>query len=673
MWCAQSFKSLDEMTRHMRITQHYTNIISQEQIISWRTPEDKVTQAQVNAVLTCKVCDEAFGSLKELSYHMVKNAHYKEHILRSITEGGHGRRRQTRERRKKSLPVRKLLELERMEIVPPGSSTDPSNVGQKISTPSASSSSSKSTSEKVLSRDSDTPTNNNNSMNKDHHQQRGSSTSTPSLSSSSSITCDECNEQVESRHFISHLKECIKQQLTSQAGGSISTVDGSRSSPKSIPRSPDSVRSNVSGRPESSTGGERGPPSRCNTESPSSITDAVSTHPLGERNPLLKKEPGDESSGGESDLESDEEKEVGKGRDRSRGGRSSPSPKDLHEPSSASAAPATQSSSSACLSALENLIEKSFDTKSLTPTQHRTSSSHRLDKSHHHRSHHHGSSGHHHHSKSSKPHLLSSSSAALSNVEKWMTLAKERDGVPSTTFSGQGNNVWSPSMSSSSNSSWNHGSDDEGGEKGNLVMNLKRSNHDRDLRSPSSSASADSRPGSSAIARTKRSQSPVGVKISSSDTLRKRMKIEEEEKLKRSTPISKMDSEEERREEIEELKRSGGLKSPESPMNSTAGKNSTSSESLSALERLIEKSFDSKKKNTPTGFLQRLGIDEEVCPPWQPGLLAAAAGLPFGQLPFQPWLIPKLTIPNQDSRSSSSSSPAKTTKNGSICSSPPAT
>lgn len=120
MWCGQSFKSLADMTTHMRVTQHYTNIISQEQIISWRTPEDKLAnQSQVNAVLTCKVCDQAFGSLKELSYHMVKNSHYKEHILRSITEGG-GRRRQTRERRKKSLPVRKLLELERMEITARG-------------------------------------------------------------------------------------------------------------------------------------------------------------------------------------------------------------------------------------------------------------------------------------------------------------------------------------------------------------------------------------------------------------------------------------------------------------------------------------------------------------------------------------------------------------------------
>ena len=115
MWCGQSFKSLAEMTRHMQQTQHYTNIISQEQIISWKSPEDKAaSQTHVNAVLTCKVCDQAFSSLKELSTHMVKLAHYKEHIMRSITESG-SRRRQTREKRKKSLPVRKLLELERAQ------------------------------------------------------------------------------------------------------------------------------------------------------------------------------------------------------------------------------------------------------------------------------------------------------------------------------------------------------------------------------------------------------------------------------------------------------------------------------------------------------------------------------------------------------------------------------
>ncbi|XP_054164485.1 protein tiptop-like isoform X2 [Oppia nitens] len=162
MWCGQSFKTLADMTTHMRVTQHYTNIISQEQIISWRTPEDKLTQAQVNAVLTCKVCDEAFGSLKELSYHMVKNSHYKEHILRSITEGGHGRRRQTRERRKKSLPVRKLLELERREIP------------------------------------------------KDDKEESDSSAASGGVNGQL-IQCDDCHEKVEAKHFISHIKLCKAQ------------------------------------------------------------------------------------------------------------------------------------------------------------------------------------------------------------------------------------------------------------------------------------------------------------------------------------------------------------------------------------------------------------------------------------------------------------------------------
>ncbi|XP_039292964.1 protein tiptop-like isoform X1 [Nilaparvata lugens] len=143
MWCGQSFRSLAEMTSHMQQTQHYTNIISQEQIISWKSADEGksgsqgggasggssgssvgaagsggggpgATSSHVSAVLTCKVCDQAFSSLKELSNHMVKNSHYKEHIMRSITESG-GRRRQTREKRKKSLPVRKLLELERAQ------------------------------------------------------------------------------------------------------------------------------------------------------------------------------------------------------------------------------------------------------------------------------------------------------------------------------------------------------------------------------------------------------------------------------------------------------------------------------------------------------------------------------------------------------------------------------
>lgn len=173
MWCGQSFRSLSEMTTHMQQTQHYTNIISQEQIISWKSSDDVKSNAgnsgsnsnantgissgsisTVSAVLTCKVCDEAFSSLKDLSNHMVKNAHYKEHIMRSISESG-GRRKQTREKRKKSLPVRKLLEIERAQNEMKG--------GENV---------------------------------REFNSVR--------------ITCEKCGEKVETHFFVEHIKKCIK-------------------------------------------------------------------------------------------------------------------------------------------------------------------------------------------------------------------------------------------------------------------------------------------------------------------------------------------------------------------------------------------------------------------------------------------------------------------------------
>lgn len=183
MWCGQSFRSLAEMTSHMQQTQHYTNIISQEQIISWRSTEDSKggggggsggsnqsgggppgsASSHVSAVLTCKVCDQAFSSLKELSNHMVKNSHYKEHIMRSITESG-GRRRQTREKRKKSLPVRKLLELERAQH---DFKNGENGVGSIM--------------EKVV---------------------RGDTTA-------GRITCEKCGNKIETSLFVDHIRQCV--------------------------------------------------------------------------------------------------------------------------------------------------------------------------------------------------------------------------------------------------------------------------------------------------------------------------------------------------------------------------------------------------------------------------------------------------------------------------------
>ena len=109
--------------------------------MSWKSPEASTSsQNHVNQVLTCKVCEQAFSSLKDLSEHMVKNNHYKqdagEQASRSQSTsprgappalpqqqppqqpqstGPQGQQQQSKEKRKKSLPVRKLLELERAQ------------------------------------------------------------------------------------------------------------------------------------------------------------------------------------------------------------------------------------------------------------------------------------------------------------------------------------------------------------------------------------------------------------------------------------------------------------------------------------------------------------------------------------------------------------------------------
>ncbi|KAI9578524.1 protein tiptop isoform X2 [Glossina fuscipes] len=193
MWCGQSFRSLAEMTSHMQETQHYTNIISQEQIISWKSSDEKgsrdnnsgsrghsnaspsvaaaataASNSTVSAVLTCKVCDQAFPTLKELSNHMVKNNHYKEHMIRTTAAANEpmptmvrGRGRQTKEKRKKSLPVRKLLEMERAQQDFKSSSLD-----QAL---------------KPL-RD---------------------------FAASTKITCEKCGEKIETALFVDHIRQCI--------------------------------------------------------------------------------------------------------------------------------------------------------------------------------------------------------------------------------------------------------------------------------------------------------------------------------------------------------------------------------------------------------------------------------------------------------------------------------
>ncbi|CAG0879318.1 unnamed protein product [Cyprideis torosa] len=129
MWCGQSFKTLAEMATHMRKTQHYTNIISQEQLVSWKSPEENVAaQSHVSAVFTCKVCKQKFTSFKDLSNHMAKNQHHQQTLGQPVPESSLNRKRNqnNKEKKKKSLPVRKLLELERAHAEPSRRMSPPS-------------------------------------------------------------------------------------------------------------------------------------------------------------------------------------------------------------------------------------------------------------------------------------------------------------------------------------------------------------------------------------------------------------------------------------------------------------------------------------------------------------------------------------------------------------------
>ena len=133
MGCGQSFRSLDLLTKHMQETQHYKKVISHDQLSSWKYQDSQHQggaaaaggaggpKNHVNSVLSCKVCDKGFGTLKELSDHMVRANHFssetgmgsKGGLMRSPNAASSSSASALAKERKKALPVKKLLELER--------------------------------------------------------------------------------------------------------------------------------------------------------------------------------------------------------------------------------------------------------------------------------------------------------------------------------------------------------------------------------------------------------------------------------------------------------------------------------------------------------------------------------------------------------------------------------
>ena len=143
MYCGQSFRSLDSLTVHMQETKHYTKVMSKEQITSWKgtdsspptttrpppppPPPHVPKRESVSAVLTCKVCSTGFGTLRELGEHMVHTNHFAAPLDRNGERAAGGEEQPPPAapvmppspsgpaRKPKSLPVKTLLEMERMQ------------------------------------------------------------------------------------------------------------------------------------------------------------------------------------------------------------------------------------------------------------------------------------------------------------------------------------------------------------------------------------------------------------------------------------------------------------------------------------------------------------------------------------------------------------------------------
>ena len=151
MGCGQSFRSLDLLTKHMQETQHYKKVISHDQLSNWKytdgghgPPGGAANNGHsaagggknhLNSVLACKVCDKGFGTLKDLSDHMVRANHFgpppsladnklspaAAAMAAAMSRPGAASQfspqalaaANNSKERKKALPVKKLLELER--------------------------------------------------------------------------------------------------------------------------------------------------------------------------------------------------------------------------------------------------------------------------------------------------------------------------------------------------------------------------------------------------------------------------------------------------------------------------------------------------------------------------------------------------------------------------------
>ncbi len=95
MWCGQSFRSLADLTTHMSETKHYTKVIPQEQLSTWRAQHSQSRSPSGSS--TPSPCQS----------EPLKNAP-------NSVPNCKNRKTSVEKPRKKAIPVRKLLEMERL-------------------------------------------------------------------------------------------------------------------------------------------------------------------------------------------------------------------------------------------------------------------------------------------------------------------------------------------------------------------------------------------------------------------------------------------------------------------------------------------------------------------------------------------------------------------------------
>ncbi|XP_050396035.1 uncharacterized protein LOC126814724 [Patella vulgata] len=166
MQCGESFQSLPMLTVHMMKTQHYTKIVSADHgRRSHKCSAYCEKELERECVFKCKVCQEAFVDMEALANHMVQSGHHKKQILRAqnYSEFTLRNRRKRYHSDDGNNAMTSLIDMKRKCLPLPNGILDDED-------------------------------------------------SELSVHLDNSITCENCGKKIEMKHFVDHVRACIRQK-----------------------------------------------------------------------------------------------------------------------------------------------------------------------------------------------------------------------------------------------------------------------------------------------------------------------------------------------------------------------------------------------------------------------------------------------------------------------------